>query len=186
MTEFLRLEAQAVASLALLPDENRHWYLTKSRLICHNCPGKLTRYETEGKLSPLTHTIHSQIIESAMQGRPLKIPEGGDHVNDMVYNRDVANGIVMACFVENPKHRIFHLGTGKIENIRHIVEIVNNIFGKELIEIGPGLGTENPCIFDISRAQQELGYSPQYSLEEGVKDYIETMKRLDITPVVIS
>lgn len=149
-------------------------------------PGKLTRYETEGKLSPLTHTIHSQIIESAMKGRPLKIPKGGDHINDMVYNRDVANGIALACFVENPKHRIFHLGTGKIENIRHIVEIVNNIFGKELIEIGPGLGTENPCIFDISRAQQELGYSPQYSLEEGVKDYIETMKRLDITPVVIS
>lgn len=148
-------------------------------------PGKLTRYGAGGKLSSLTYTTHSQIIESAMLGSPLKIAKGGDHVNDMVYNRDVAEGIVLACFTENPKHRFFHLGTGKRETFRHLVEIVNNIFGKELIEVGPGLGTENPCIFDISRAQQELGYSPQYSLEEGVKDYIETMNRLGITPVKI-
>jgi UDP-glucose 4-epimerase len=149
-------------------------------------PGKLTRHGTGMDSGPLSHTTHSQIIESAMLGRPLKIPGGGDQVNDMVYNRDVANGIVLACFVPNPNHRIFHLGTGKRETIRHVVEIVNSIFGKELIEVGPGLGTENPCIFDISRAQQELGYSPQYSLEEGIKDYIETMKRLDIAPVAIS
>jgi len=149
-------------------------------------PGKLTRHGAGANVGPLSHTIHSHIIESAMLGRALKIPDGGDHVNDMVYNRDIANGVVLACFVEKPNHRIFHLGTGKTEKIRHVVEIVNDIFGRELVEIGPGLGKENPCIFDISRAQEELGFSPQYSLEAGIKDYIKTMKKLDITPVAVS
>ena len=31
---------------------------------------------------------------------------------------------------------------------------------------------------DISLAKKELGYEPKYSIEDGIKEYIETMKRM--------
>ena len=41
-------------------------------------------------------------------------------------------------------------------------------------------------VFNIDRARREPGFSPQYELEAGIRDYIETVRRLDIKPVVLS
>lgn len=133
--------------------------------------------------------LHSKIIESAMLGKPLKIPQGGDEKVDMIYVRDVANGVVKACFAENMAHRVFHIGTGKGESFRHLIEILDSIYGKVPIEIGPGLKPIGPLqyylVYDIDRARRELGYSPRYDdLEVAVRDYIETIKRLGIAPEV--
>ena len=51
------------------------------------------------------------------------------------------------------------------------------------IEIGPGLnflGMPYPAsnVYDISRARAELGYAPQYDLERGIADYLDSLKRL--------
>ncbi len=135
--------------------------------------------------------ITSRIIESAMLGQPLEIPQGAEQKDDYIYHRDVANGIVLACFAENLEHRTFNVGTGKGETLQHMIEILNKIFGEVPIKIGPGLnplGSKNLAysVFNIDRARRELGFSPKYDLEAGVRDYIETMKRLDISPVVLS
>ena len=134
-------------------------------------------------------SIRGRIIESAMLGKPLKIPGGEDQLDDVVYNKDLADGIVLACFAENLEHRVFHLGTGNGETIQHLIEILEKIFGKVTIEIDPELEKIswwlNSCIYNIDRARRELGYSPQYNLEKGVRDYIETMKRLDIPPAAL-
>jgi len=33
-------------------------------------------------------------------------------------------------------------------------------------------------VYDISRARAELGYAPQYDLERGIADYLDSLKRL--------
>jgi nucleoside-diphosphate-sugar epimerase len=33
-------------------------------------------------------------------------------------------------------------------------------------------------VYDISRARDELGYAPQYDLERGIADYLESLERL--------
>jgi nucleoside-diphosphate-sugar epimerase len=38
-------------------------------------------------------------------------------------------------------------------------------------------------VYDITRAKEELGYTPQYTLEAGVRDYVEVMHRMKIEPV---
>jgi len=150
-------------------------------------PYGIGRQARHGRLA-----ITSRIIESAILGQPLAIPHGAEQKDDFTYHRDIANGIVLACFAENPEHRIFNIGTGKGETLQHMIEILNKIFGEVPITIGPGLNyLDRPVkdlrfsVFNIDRARKELGYSPQYDLEAGVKDYIEWMKRLDIKPVVL-
>ncbi|MDO8490666.1 MAG: NAD(P)-dependent oxidoreductase [Dehalococcoidia bacterium] len=144
-------------------------------------PGKQARH---GVLA-----LHSKIIESAMLGKPLKIPQGGDQKVDNAYVRDVAKAIVLACFVEKPEHRVFNIGTGKGETMKHLIEVLDGVFGGAQIEIGPGLNPRgaqgaNYIVMNIERARKELGYSPEFDLEAGAKDYIETMKRLGIQPMV--
>ena len=36
------------------------------------------------------------------------------------------------------------------------------------------------CVYDISRARNELGYAPQYDVEKGVADYLESLRRLGV------
>lgn len=150
-------------------------------------PAKQTRSAVGGDTGPSAHAFHSRVIESAMLGKPMKIPQGADQVDDMVYHRDIASGIVLACFAEKLEHRAFNIGTGRGETLGHFVEIVKKLFPGVNIEIGPGLAVpgSNPCVLDIGRARRELGYSPKYDLEAGVRDYVATMKRLDIKPIVL-
>lgn len=130
--------------------------------------------------------IYNKMIENAMLGQPTIIPRGGEQKTDLVYTKDAARGVVLACFVQNPKHRIFHIASGKAHKLEDMVNAVRKIYPDAVFEIGPGLdhlGSGNRYyVLDISRARDELGYSPKYSLEEGVRDYVETMKRLRIKP----
>jgi UDP-glucose 4-epimerase len=146
-------------------------------------PGKQARH---GVLA-----LHSKIIESAMIGQPIKIPQGGDEKVDSVYCRDVGQGVALACVGENLQHRVFNIGTGRGETFRQLIDALHKMLGKVPVEIGPGLdprGTGGPgyMVMDIERAKKELGYRPQYDLEAGAKDYIESMKRLGIKPMAVT
>jgi len=144
-------------------------------------PGKILRHG----VSP--HTIHEVIIENSMLDKPSKHPQGAEQKDDIIYHKDSANGIVLACLAEGTTHRIFNLGSGKGTTLLDFTDAVKKIYPKANIEIGPGLdylmrkyGVYH--IFDISRAKKELGFKPHYDLEEGVRDYIETMNLLKIKP----
>lgn len=137
--------------------------------------------------------LHSGIIESAMLKAPFKLPQGGDETWDMIYTRDVANGIILAAFAETLEHRIFHIVANKGGSFRHLVEILRELLGAVPLEISVGLnplGSEKSRysyrVFNIERARKELGYRPKYDLEAATKDYIETIKRLEISPMVVS
>ena len=137
-----------------------------------------------------TRAIYSRLVENAMLKKPLEIAQGGDRVDDLIYNGDIARGIVLACFAENPEHRIFHLGTGKGITLRDMLEVLNRVVGEVPIKIGPGLDfpgyvSRRNFVYNIDRARKELGFSPQYDLEKGVRSYIETMTRLGISPVLL-
>jgi UDP-glucose 4-epimerase len=130
--------------------------------------------------------VHSRMIETAMLGQPIKVFRGGDQKDDMVYVRDVASSVIQALFVEKPKHYTYNIGTGRAETLRDLANAIKEFYPDTVIEIGPGLdyigfGPGYP-IMNISRAREELGYSPKFSLVESVKDYIKTMKHLKIEP----
>ncbi len=130
--------------------------------------------------------IYSKMIENAMLGKPTIIPHGGDEKTDMVYVKDVANSIVLACFAQSLKHRVFNIGTGKGYKLEDVANAIEKIYPEAVFDIGPGLDYigfgRAYCVFNISRARDELGYRPTFTLEDGVSDYVETMKRLNIEP----
>ena len=146
-------------------------------------PGKILKH---GASSPMS--VHGRIIENAMHGKPTRHPQGAEQKDDFIYNKDTANGIVSACMAEGMTHRIFNIGSGKGSTLVDLANAVKKIYPEPDIEIGPGLdffniGYNVYSVYDISRAKKELGFSPQYDLEEGVRDYVETLKQLKIEPI---
>jgi nucleoside-diphosphate-sugar epimerase len=45
-------------------------------------------------------------------------------------------------------------------------------------EIGPGELMQRCEALDISRAREELGFEPQYDIEEGIQKYARWMKKV--------
>ena len=116
--------------------------------------------------------ILSTMIESGMAGRSLKFPTGGDQKIDMIYHTDAANGVVLACLAESPKHRFFNISSGKGETLRHLAEVINTIVGKHCIEIGPGLNpleAKEPSylVLSIDRARGRAGLRPEVRVGGG-------------------
>jgi len=140
-------------------------------------PGKTARH---GKMG-----VTSQIVENPVNGLPFRLAQGGDEKDDFIYNKDSALGIYLATTTEKLNSRVFNIGTGLGVTLKDVAGILRRHLPNAVIEIGPGLnflGSSYPMagIYDISRARQELGYEPQYDLERGVADYLESLERLKL------
>ncbi|MCL6563255.1 MAG: NAD(P)-dependent oxidoreductase [Firmicutes bacterium] len=141
-------------------------------------PGKLARH---GPLS-----IHSKLIENAMLGRPSRGVRGADQRDDMIYMADVAQGVVQATLATTLPHSVYHLGSGRLSTLREVAAAIWRLYPEAEIELEPGLDYLGLglgySLYDCSRAMNELGYRPEYDVERGVADYVETMQHLGIAP----
>jgi len=138
-------------------------------------PGKEARH---GPLS-----FYGQLIEKAREGIKWVIPQGGDQPNDAVYVGDVGRAVYLALKAAAPAQWVFNIGTGKASTPRDFLNAAARLFANHRIELGPGpsnLGRSKQsfCVFDISAARDEIGYEPAFTVEQGVRDYIETLERL--------
>ncbi len=138
-------------------------------------PGKTARHGDKG--------VTSQIVEDPASGRPFRLAQGGEQKDDFIYNKDSALGIYLACVAKHVKSFAFNIGSGVGVTLNDFARVLRRLLPRADISIGPGLNffgtpTSGHCVYDISRAKQELGYVPQYDLEKGIADYLETLERL--------
>lgn len=142
-------------------------------------PGKLMRH------GPLA--VHSRMVEGSMLGRPVRIPQGGDQKDDMIYTRDCARAVVRAVLVRDHASDVYNIGTGRGATIVEFAKAVERVLPEADIEIGPGLNYlgidyDTYAVFDVSRAREELGFTAEFGFEEAVRDYVDTMRQLGLTP----
>jgi UDP-glucose 4-epimerase len=143
-------------------------------------PGKLARH---GRVS-----LHSKIIESALADIPVRLPQGGDQKADMIYVDDVAQGIVLATLADRLPHSAYNISTGRGETIVEFADAVKAVIPGADIEVGPGLdffeygSPGGYYLMDPTRAREDLEFEARCSLEEGVRRYVATMKRLGLQP----
>jgi UDP-glucose 4-epimerase len=148
------------------------------------CATRFAHTYGPGKLTHGTLAVPSQIVEGAYRGHPVRIPQGGEAMDDMVYNRDSALGLVCAAFAPNPRSRVYQIASGRPSSLHDVAAATRKLFPDAHIEIGPGLdfkgiGRKSCCVFDITRARTEIGYEPQFSLEQGVADYVALLDKVD-------
>ena len=111
----------------------------------------------------------------ALEGlEDLAMDKGADQKLDFTYIEDAARGTAMLYQAEEVKHTIYNIATGVPTSLGRVAELSRKYSPFAVkVELGPGELMQRCEALDISRAREELGYEPEYSVEEGVKKYAD-------------
>jgi nucleoside-diphosphate-sugar epimerase len=123
-----------------------------------------------------------QMIRAAVKGEPAKInwPYGPAEI---LYGKDAAKGTVLAVLKDKFKDTLFHIGNGTMVSGDDIANAIGKKFPGSDIQLIKGNNPmpypESRAASDFSRAKEQLGYEPDYTIEKAVEDYGATLKRLE-------
>ncbi|MBI4280521.1 MAG: NAD(P)-dependent oxidoreductase [Armatimonadetes bacterium] len=123
--------------------------------------------------------IHG-VVRNAVEGRETVIPQGGDQRLDLIYVKDLAGAIVSAATAPRLTYDRYNIGSGQAVSLREFGDAVRGVFPSARIEIGPGpeFAPGHYCVFDITRAREDLGFAPRYGLSAAVQDAAAELKVL--------
>jgi UDP-glucose 4-epimerase len=93
---------------------------------------------------------------------------------DIIYVKDLANGIALAVHTARLPHQVYNLGSGTLTTVDDVEATLRRIFPE--ISVSRGKLTPARPRMDITRAREELGFNPEYKLESGLRDYIAELK----------
>jgi UDP-glucose 4-epimerase len=136
-----------------------------------NVYGINQRYDAYGNVIPI-------FVTKILKGEELTIFDDGEQTRDFVNVRDIAAANVAAA--ENiDASGTFNLGSGKAVTINYLVNTLQKLVsGKMAVKYGPDRpGDVRHSLADITRARQVLGYTPLQDIAEGLKDYLDWMRR---------
>lgn len=114
-----------------------------------------------------------KFITRVLKNEPPVIYGSGNQTRDFVFVKDVVKANILA--MEKCKEGVFNIGSGKETSINELAEKIIKMLGKDLkpIHVQPRKGEITYSVADISLAEKELGYKPEYKLDEGLRELIE-------------
>lgn len=125
------------------------------------------------------------IISSLQDGVVPEIRNLNDK-HDFVYVDDVAKAIVMI-IEKQPDKMVYNIGSGHSTSVRDVVSIVSEIMRCQHLysQMNDMLLQQAGDDFwaDISRAKDDLGWSPMYSISDGVKEVVRYYARFKTVEV---
>jgi len=119
-------------------------------------------------------------LDKMLNGEQPVINGNGKQTRDFVYVDDVVEANILA--MKKNKVGIFNISTAKETNINTIFRKIKELITSKCKEIhGPAKeGEQKRSCLDFSKAKQELGWKPKYSLEEGLKKTVEWFKEYEL------
>ena len=128
-----------------------------------------------------TASMVVQFGHQILKGLTPKLFEGSDEIlRDFIYIDDIIQANIKAC---NPKKSgVYNVGTGKARSFEDIV----NILQKELAIDNGKEYIPNPFVgqyqfftqANIGTTKENLGYEPNFEMEDGIRAYVPEIKRL--------
>ena len=115
-----------------------------------------------------------RFIRSIVRGERPVVFGDGLQSRDFVFVKDVVQANILA-MKSKVRHGVFNVGTGESVNLLQLIEMISKISGKDIKPIftDPRPGDIKHSLSDISKIKQELGYGPEYNLEDGLKKTME-------------
>ena len=118
-----------------------------------------------------------QLALKILHGQKPKLFKWGEQKRDFVYVKDVVRANFLA--LERDVSGVFNIGTGRARSFNEIMEILNRELGTDYEPDYfdcPYDFYQEHTEADISRARDQLGYEPAYSLEEGIREYLSYLR----------
>ena len=93
---------------------------------------------------------------------------------DFIFTEDAADAVLELLNTEYIG--VLNLGTGQMNSIKNITKIIEKLSGKKIISENKNVSGPLEFITDISKIKKITGWSPKYSLEEGLTKTFNIMK----------
>ncbi len=136
-----------------------------------NVYGPLERYKKK------TASMIYQLACQMREGKNPRLFKYGEQSRDFIYVRDVVDATIRA--MKAKESGIVNVGTGIAITFNRIIEILNQVLGTsyepEYFD-NPYSFYQNETRADTERAKELLGFKARYSIEEGIRDYLVTVK----------
>jgi dTDP-L-rhamnose 4-epimerase len=108
-----------------------------------------------------------------LNGAPPMIFEDGLQKRDFVSVHDVARASARALIQDDAVGKPINIGSGRAVTIREVAARIRRAVGSSIEPEITGkyrMGDVRHCVADISRARRALGYEPEISLEDGLRE----------------
>jgi ADP-L-glycero-D-manno-heptose 6-epimerase len=116
------------------------------------------------------------LAQQMKAGQRPRIFKHGEQKRDFVYVKDAVEGSVRA--FDARTSGIYNLGSGCARSFNELVDVLNKCLGTNLqpdyID-NPHAHYQNFTQADLTNARSALGYEPRFPLEDGVRDYMQSL-----------
>lgn len=132
------------------------------------CPGQLL------------HRVIPKAVVCALMGKKLPLHGGGRAEKSYIHARDLARAIYLVC-EKAPLGKIYNVGPKDPISIRGVVETVSKVmdipFETLCAVTDDRPGQDARYWLDSSAIRKDVGWEPEISLEQGVKEMVEWGKK---------
>ena len=142
---------------------------------------------TPGPPSGLTGGVLRSLVFDAALGKPVVVDDpsvvyAGRH--EFVYFKDDAEAVALACFAPTLKKRVYSVRMDRTYAYDEVVDVVRRVFPDVSVDVratsnesmSPGHAPRDDYA-DTTAAREELGWSPRYDLETGIREWGEWIRR---------
>jgi UDP-glucose 4-epimerase len=135
-----------------------------------NVYGVNQRYDAYGNVIP-------KFAYRMLRGEPLTIFGDGEQTRDFVNVRDVAQANFRAG-MNRGVSGAFNIASGTRVTVNRLVELMTEASGiRSVVEHGPPrAGDVRHSLADVSAANKAFGFTPEVTLEVGLKEYMDWAK----------
>lgn len=118
----------------------------------------------------------ANIVEKPALGESFSVDYGDQYI-DWQHVADIAQGFRRAAFTpdEELTQRVYNV-RGELATIREAVETVKKIMPDADLTVSDEGELPWTQKLDMTRAQEDLGYEPEYGLERGFRQYIDVLR----------
>ncbi len=115
-----------------------------------------------------------RFVDFVRQGEPIPRFGDGSSSRDYTYIADIVRGIVAALALD-ASFEVINLGNSSPVTLTELIELVGSACGvTPAIEQLPGQPGDMPHTFaDISRAEELLGWRPEWSMADGLAEFVK-------------
>ncbi len=119
-----------------------------------------------------------KFTEKITQGKSPVIFGDGKQTRDFVFVKDVARANLLA--MDSHVSGLFNIGTGIQTSLNELAEMIMHAAAKktDIIYEAPRSGDIKDSVADISKAKEQLGYTPKHSLSTGIAETVKYFQSL--------
>lgn len=129
-----------------------------------------------GRTTGITAEYSSKLLDTIASGEKLVItcPE---EKGDWLYIKDAVKALLILLEKEEQPQIAYNIMSG-LYTVREAMSIAQSLFSDAQIEIGEGkeVTSPYPTSYDDSKARQEIGWRPDYSIEDAMKEHVEIIR----------